>query len=274
MIIDAHQHFWQIDRGDYGWLTPDLPTLHLDFMPHDLAPILQHNEVRGTVLVQAAASVAETEFLLQIADTTPFVLGVVGWVDFASPDASLTISRLAAHPKLVGLRPMIQDIADADWMLQDALTPTFVAMISHDLTFDALVLPIHLSRLKTLVARHPTLRVVIDHAAKPMIADGQFDSWAADMAKLATHDQVYCKLSGLVTEAGENWTSADLEPYVTHLLRIFGAHRLIWGSDWPVLTLAAEYTNWLEIAQTLVASEEDSQRIFTRNAVKIYNLEY
>lgn len=272
MIIDAHQHFWQIARGDYGWLTPDLPELYRDFMPSDLAPIMQRNDVQGTILVQAAPSLAETEFLLQIAEKTPFVLGVVGWVDFADPDAPATIARLAAHPKLIGLRPMIQDIRDDDWMLQDKLTPAFEAMIAHDLVFDALVLPRHLSRLKRLVARHAELRVVIDHAAKPAIADRQFDSWAADMAALAAQEQVCCKLSGLLTEAGENGSKADLAPYIAHLLRIFGPGRLIWGSDWPVLTLAASYDSWLEIAKALIPDDAVPHGIFGGNAAKVYRL--
>lgn len=272
MIIDAHQHFWQIARGDYGWLTPDLPELYRDFMPSDLAPILQRNDVQGTILVQAAPSLAETEFLLQIADQTRFVLGVVGWVDFADPDAPAIIARLAAHSKLVGLRPMIQDIPDDDWMLQDALKPAFEAMIAHDLVFDALVLPKHLSRLRRLVAQHPALRVIIDHAAKPAIADRQFDTWAADMAALAALDQVWCKLSGLLTEAGPDWTPADLQPYMAHLLRIFGAQRLIWGSDWPVLTRAADYETWLEVAKTLVPEGASTHQIFGQNAAQLYQL--
>ena len=144
MIIDAHQHFWQPARGDYGWLKPDLTTLYRDFMPDDLKPVLHRNQVAGTILVQAAPTMAETEFLLRLADETPFVLGVVGWVDFSAPSAAEDIARLAAHSKLVGLRPMIQDIPDDDWMLRADLTPAFEAMIAQDLTFDALVLPRHL----------------------------------------------------------------------------------------------------------------------------------
>ncbi len=151
MIIDAHQHFWQLARGDYGWLTPELVPLYRDFMPDDLASLLSHNNIDGTILVQAAPTIAETKFLLEIADATPFVLGVVGWIDFSAPTAVKDIARLAQHPKLVGLRPMIQDIADDDWMLQADLTPAFEAMIDADLTFDALVLPRHLSRPGTAV---------------------------------------------------------------------------------------------------------------------------
>ena len=155
MIIDAHQHFWQLARGDYGWLTPELKPLYRDFMPDDLTPHLAQHEIDGTILVQAAPTVAETEFLLGIADATPFVLGVVGWTDFAAPSAAKDIAHVAQYPKLVGLRPMIQDIADDDWMLRAELAPAFEAMIDADLTFDALVLPRHLPNLRRILSRYP-----------------------------------------------------------------------------------------------------------------------
>ncbi|MFB1025257.1 MAG: amidohydrolase family protein, partial [Octadecabacter sp.] len=231
MIIDAHQHFLQLERGDYGWLTPDLASLYRDFMPDDLAPHLLQHDIDGTILVQAAPTPAETEFLLDIADKTSFVLGVVGWTDFAAKSAASDIARLAKHPKLVGLRPMIQDITDDDWMLRFDLTPAF----------DALVLPRHLSQLRKLLSRHPNLRTVIDHGAKPDISGGQLDDWANDIAVIAKESRAYCKLSGLLTEAGKDWTITDFAPYVAHLLEHFGPERLVWGSDWPVLTMAASY---------------------------------
>lgn len=272
MIIDAHQHFWKLSRGDYGWLTPSLETLYRDFMPKDLEPILRQQSVDGTILIQAAPSIAETEFLLDIADKTPFVLGVVGWVDFASPTAAMDIASLAVNPKLVGLRPMIQDIDDIDWMLRDDLTSTFEAMINHGLVFDALVLPKHLSRLNTLLLRHPRLKVVIDHAAKPDIANSGFGRWAIEMSTLAEIDGVHCKLSGLLTEAGNEWTESDLTPFVEHLFKVFGADRLIWGSDWPVLTLAGSYAQWLAIAASYTKDEADRKAIFGANAARFYGV--
>ena len=272
MIIDAHQHFWQVARGDYGWLTPELKTLYRDFMPADLQPKLAQSGVDGTILVQAAPTIAETEFMLQIADDTPFVLGVVGWVDFAAPTAVDDIARLAAHPKLVGLRPMIQDIADDDWMLRDDLRPAFDAMIAHDLVFDALVLPRHLGQLRRLLARFPALRTVIDHGAKPEIAAGHFDGWAADMAAIAARVDVYCKLSGLLTEAGEDWTDATLAPYFAHLFAHFGAERLVWGSDWPVLTLASDYATWFDLAAKAVPDASARRAVFGGTAQDLYRV--
>lgn len=212
-MIDAHQHFWRIARGDYGWLTPEKGPIHRDFGPEDLAPLLAKHGISRTILVQAAPTVAETEFMLEIAATSPFVAGVVGWVDFTSPDAPDTIERFARHPLLVGLRPMIQDIADDDWMLRDDLAPAMNAMSAHGLVFDALVLVKHLSRLARFVTRYPDLAVVIDHGAKPQIRDKAFTAWRNAIAPLSAYPHVTCKLSGLVTEASPDWTAHDVRPY-------------------------------------------------------------
>ncbi|WP_273284137.1 amidohydrolase family protein, partial [Reinekea forsetii] len=208
MKIDSHQHFWRIDRGDYGWLTPKLELLYRDFLPLDLTSDLASTQVDGTILVQAAPTIAETEYLLTLADQHAFIKGVVGWVDFASTEAPDQIRALAQHPKLVGLRPMIQDIEDPNWMLGSHLTPAFEALIEQGLTFEALVLPHHLANLHLLVQRHPTMRVVIDHGAKPEIRNQLFTEWANAMTLLAQSSSVYCKVSGLVTEAGNDWTEA------------------------------------------------------------------
>ena len=270
MKIDAHQHFWMLDRGDYGWLTPDLAPLYRDFQPADLTPHLADCAVEGTVLVQAAPTLAETLYMLELAAQNSFVLGVVGWVDLEAKDAAEQIATLAENPKLVGLRPMIQDIADDDWMLRPELAAGFEEMIAHNLTFDALVLPRHLKNLMVLMGRHPNLCVVIDHGAKPKIRNGQFDEWAQDMTTLANETDAYCKLSGLVTEAGQDWSIDDIAPYVAHLLECFGPNRLIWGSDWPVCTLAATYQQWHDMAQRLVGP--NSAGIFGKNAQKAYRL--
>ena len=272
MIVDAHQHFWRLDRGDYDWLTPKAGPIYRDFGPENLRPLMDANGVGGTILVQAAPSAAETAFLLDIAGREAFVRGVVGWVAFEGPDAPAQIARLAADAKLVGLRPMIQDIADDDWMLRPDLAPAFAAMVAQDLTFDALVLPRHLDRLAMLSARHPDLRVVIDHGAKPRIAAGAFDDWARDMERLARETAAFCKLSGLVTEAAADWTPADLAPYVAHLLDAFGPDRLLWGSDWPVATLACDYGTWLATARGLVGDAAAWRTITERTVTRAYRL--
>lgn len=272
--IDAHQHFWQLARGDYSWLTPDLKTIYRDFLPVDIYPLLEESGIDATVAVQAAPTVAETEYLLALARQNDFILGVVGWADFTAPNAAQQIAALADDPALVGLRPMIQDIADNDWMLGDALTPAFEALIDADLTFDALVKPWHLKNLNRLLARHSDMRVVVDHGAKPQIRDGSLDGWADDMAALARDTSAWCKLSGLVTEADADWSVDTLRPVVEHLLSSFGPDRLIWGSDWPVCTLAAGYGQWMEATDSLLAAVSPSGRdaILGGNAIRAYRL--
>jgi len=261
VAIDAHQHFWQPARGDYGWLTADLEPLYRDFLPADLAPLMQRAGVARTVVVQAAPTVAETRFLLGLAHETDWIAGVVGWVDFAAADAVDTLRALAGDPLFLGVRPMVQDIPDPDWMLDAQRVPVFEALATLDLSFDALVRPVHLPRLRRLVERHPALRVVVDHAAKPEIADGRFDGWAEDLAGLARDSQATCKLSGLVTEALVDWRTDDLRRYADHLFATFGTGRLMWGSDWPVVELAGGYRAWTDatglLLEGLGAEERD-----------------
>lgn len=273
--IDAHQHFWSVIRGDYGWLTPEKATLFRDFDPADLLPLLEEPGIDATVLVQAAQTVEETHFLLGIAEKTDWVAGVVGWTDFEAISAADDIARLAEHPKLVGLRPMIQDLPDDDWMLLPALEPALAAMVEAELVFDALVLPRHLDNLHALLCRNPELRVVIDHCAKPRIRGGAFQPWAADMERLARDTGALCKISGLVTEAAANWRVDDLRPYVDHVLEHFGPRRVIWGSDWPVATLVASYADWLHAAEELAAAWPPADRaaFFGGNAVRLYGLD-
>lgn len=274
-IIDAHQHFWRLDRGDYGWLTPALVPLYRDFTPEQLAPLLRRHGVAGTVLVQAAPTEAETRFLLDLADRHDFVRGVVGWSDLERPDAPDRIARLAAHPRLAGLRPMVQDIADDDWLLRPDLAPALAAMVAQDLAFDALVRPRHLGRLAVLRDRHPDLRIVVDHGAKPAIRDRAFGAWAEDIAAIAGDGRTACKLSGLLTEAAPGAGAEDLRPYVDHLLACFGPGRLIFGSDWPVLTLAGSYAAWIAMVQGFLAGLDEAGRaaVMGGNAARVYRLE-
>ena len=259
-MIDAHQHFWRLARGDYGWLTPALAPIHRDFGPPDLASILARHGIERTILVQAAPTVAETEFLLAIARATPFVAGVVGWLDFEARDAPDAVARLAADPRLVGLRPMVQDIADDDWLARPSHAPVFEAMVAHGLVFDALVLPRHLPRLARVLERHPALAVVVDHGAKPRIRDREIDRWRASMTAIAAHPQAHCKLSGLVTEASPDAGLEVLAPYIDTLLDRFGPERLLWGSDWPVVELAGGYDHWRALSLAALAGLSAAER--------------
>lgn len=269
-IIDAHQHFWRLARGDYGWNTPDL-AIHRDFLPDDFRALPGAEDVAATVLVQAAPTVAETEYMLGLADATPFIAGVVGWIDFTDPADRRHLERLRRHPKFLGVRPMIQDIPDPDWMLRADIQWAFDAVRELDLAFDALGYPVHLDNFARLFARHPALRIVIDHCAKPRIRDGAFEDWAQGIARLARESGAVCKLSGLATEAAPGWTARDLAPYAAHVLAAFGPERVMWGSDWPVLTLAGSYADWLAAARGFVAPA-DHDPVFAGTARAFYRL--
>ncbi len=279
MKIDAHQHFWQPRRGDYDWMPKDNPLLNRAYAPSDLAAHLEQSGIAGTVLVQAAATVHETEYMLGLADATPFIKGVVGWIDFEDQGNLAHLTRLAEHPKFLGVRPMIQDIPDAKWMLRDDIQWAYRAIIDLDLSFDALGFPRHLSYFATLMARYPEMRVVYDHCMKPQIRDQRagknaFSEWADGMSKLAEETTGCCKFSGLVTEADAGWTIEDLRPFAQHVITAFGPDRVMWGSDWPVCRLGAEYTHWLETAQmlTLDLSADARAKIFGGTAAHFYRL--
>jgi len=272
MRIDAHHHLWTLARGDYGWLTPALAPIHRDFSLSDLAPHLAAADIKGTILVQAAPTEAETMFLLDIAAKAQVVRGVVGWTDFDAADGEARIDALAAHKLLVGLRPMVQDIPDDDWLLRPALAPILAAMARNSLVFDALVLPRHLRRLLRLVDDHPDIQFVLDHCAKPRLASGEIADWLGDIALLAERPNIVCKLSGLATEAAVGWQIADLRKAVDHVVACFGTHRLLWGSDWPVVNLAGGYEKWFAAAEALLAglSADEKAAIFGGNAARIY----
>jgi L-fuconolactonase len=272
MRIDAHHHVWTLARGDYGWLTPALAPIYRDFQLSDLAPHLAAAGIKGTILVQAAPTEAETRFLLDVADEADVVHGVIGWIDFDAPDALARIDAVATRKLLVGLRPMVQDIADDDWLLGPHLAPLLAAMAVNNLVFDALVLPRHVPRLRQVVPRHPDLQFVLDHFGKPHLATGDIAEWRGDIARLAEHPNVVCKLSGLVTEAAKDWQVADLRQAVDHALGCFGPERMLWGSDWPVVDLAGGYEKWHAAAETLLAdlSTDEKAAIFGGNAARVY----
>ena len=271
--VDSHQHFWRLDRGDYGWLTPALAPIYRDFLPEHLVPQLEQAGIGSTVLVQAAATVAETRFMLDLAREHPFIAGVVGWVDFESDEAADTIAGLAADPGLVGLRPMIQDIPDTEWMLEERLAPAFEAMIDHGLVFDALVLPKHLPALLELTARYPDLAMVLDHGAKPPIASGDIAAWKHAITELARSTPMVCKLSGLVTEAG-SVDAAALEGSVEHLLTSFGPARMMWGSDWPVCELVCTYGEWCSVSDRLLSklASHEREQIYSGTSRATYGI--
>ena len=274
MIVDAHFHCWRLARGDYGWLTPALAPIYRNVAIADWRAQATPCGVQGGVLVQAAPTEAETDFLLAQAAADAAVLGVVGWVDLLASDAPQRIARLAARPKLKALRTMLHDLPDPAWVLQPALAPALRALVEHGLAFDALVRPAHLGVLHALCRRHPDLRVVIDHGAKPDIAAGAWQPWADDLARLADDTQAVCKLSGLLTEAGPQPPPGAAQRWAAWMLGRFGALRVLWGSDWPVLELATPYARWWADTQALLAALDPAARaaVLGGNAQRVYRL--
>jgi L-fuconolactonase len=274
--IDAHQHYWSLRRGDYAWLTPNEGDLYRDFMPDELSPQLVKCAVDATVLVQAAPTEAESRFLLDLARRHPSIAGVVGWTDFEASDVAERISRLVRDGQgmLKGLRPMVQDISDPDWLDRGSLDAAFEAMIVNNLVFDALVTPRHLGALERRLRRHPQLRAVIDHAGKPDVAGAKVEPWAGLLEQLAHSTKVHCKLSGLLTQARPGTGPAGLDAFVARIFSCFGADRVMWGSDWPVVTLRATYQEWLEMSLELVRRHApgDEDIVFGANAVRFYQL--
>ncbi|ESQ90919.1 amidohydrolase family protein [Asticcacaulis benevestitus] len=262
MIIDAHQHLWQIGQNGHEWPTPDLSVIHQDFLPEDLMTATQGLGITGTILVQSQPSAHDTAWMLEVAAATPLIKAVVGWTDVTAPDAADQIAALARKPKLKGLRPMLQGLED-DWILRDAAQAGVQAMVTHGLTFDALVFTRHLPAIDSLAKRYPDLRIIIDHGAKPAIASGDTALWFDRIAAVAQNGNVTCKLSGLLTEAAPGQSPDDLTPYADHLLTAFGSERLMWGSDWPVIRLNGDYRLWFDWTKAWLAGKPDS----THNAI-------
>ena len=277
MQIDAHHHFWQPARGDYGWIPDDNDILNQAYGPADIAPRLAAAGIDATILVQAAPSIYETEYMLGLADATPHIAGVTGWVDFENQAHRAELVRLAGHPKFRAVRPMIQDIPDDDWMLRRDVQWGFEMTADLGLRFEALGFPRHIENFLTIFKRYPDMKVVINHCMKPQIAAHdamQFKQWADGMTRLANETSAFCKFSALITEADENWQTEALRPYAEHIITSFGAERVMWGSDWPVCRLRGEYAEWRKAALALTAGLDDGARaaIFGGTANNFYDL--
>ncbi|HEX4026291.1 MAG TPA: amidohydrolase family protein [Rhizomicrobium sp.] len=272
MIVDAHQHFWDPGRGDYGWLTPENP-IHRVFSTADLRPLLIQTGVDATILVQAAPTPAETDYMLGNARRTPWVLGVVGWIDLLADDAADEVRRRAGDPHFLGVRPMLQDLPDPDWIRKPSLDPALNAIAAEGLVFDALILPHQIGAIAELAARHPQLSIVLDHAAKPKLAHPDaMAAWTSGIEKLAAAPNVTCKVSGLLTELPPDGSKDDVARAIGVLLDLFGPGRLLWGSDWPVLTLAGDYRGWFELARESVAVKDPGavRAVMGDNALRVY----
>jgi L-fucono-1,5-lactonase len=272
-VIDSHQHFWQVGRFDYPWMSDGI--LCRDYLPTDLAPILQQNHVDKTVLVQASNSVAESKWLLELANANSFIAGIVGWVDLTSPDCISQLNELCADPKFKGVRHLVESEPSDKWLIQPAVLASLQQLSRRGLSYDLLVHTRHLKHIPRVVESCPDLKFVIDHLAKPPIARNEIDEWSQALKPLAKYPNISCKLSGLVTEANwSSWQADDLRPYVDVALESFGPDRLMFGSDYPVCLLASSYDRVLDSFQEILKSLSDADRdkIFARNAEKFYRL--
>ncbi|HYJ87991.1 MAG TPA: amidohydrolase family protein [Pyrinomonadaceae bacterium] len=275
MLIDAHQHFWQVGRFDYPWMSPDIEVLYQDYLPSQLEPVLNQNCIVQSMLVQASNSYDETYWLLSLAESHPIVAGVVGWVNLEDPEMERELETLAANPKFKGVRHLVESETNDDWLVQASVLNGLRVLEKHGVSYDLLVHTRHLKHVKTIAEACPNLSLVIDHMAKPPIASREITPWADALNEVAAYPNVSCKLSGLVTEANwSSWTIEDLRPYVARALEFFGPKRMMFGSDWPVCLLAASYNRVLESFQLLLADlpEEDRNRIFGGNAIEFYKL--
>lgn len=277
MRVDAHQHFWKPERGDYGWLSPDNEVLFRDYLPEDLTHHLNQHNIDKTVLVQAAPTPEETDFLLDLFGDHDFIGGVVGWLDMASEDFTKQFARFKGRDGFVGLRPMLQDLEDDRWILRPQVMENLEHLVGLNFPFDILIYPRHLPVIREVLQRLPTLRGVVNHLAKPPIAEATLEPWKTHLAQVAEYDSIYCKLSGMITEADlENWTPADLKPYVHHAVDVFGTDRLMFGSDWPVCRRAGSYSDVIYALETSLPpglNQSEQEQIFGNNASEFYRLE-
>jgi L-fuconolactonase len=275
--IDAHQHFWKLSLPfDYGWLdTPNLSDIRRDFMPEDLAPLIRKEGFGRTIFVQTQHDLDENRWVLGLADQHPFIAGVVGWVDLASPHCERQLLEFRKFPKFVGVRHIVQDEPDDDFLIRESVLRGLRALERHSVPFDLLLHVKHLHHVPTLARKLPELPMVIDHLAKPRIKEHGLDDWLPGFREAASYPNVYCKLSGMVTEADwYDWSVDHMRPYVHAALDLFGADRLMFGSDWPVCELAATYEEVHEVLVDALGpiSKSERQAIFGGTAARFYGI--
>lgn len=274
MRIDAHQHFWCYSPAEYPWIQPEW-NIRRDFLPADLAPLLQKAGLDGSVAVQARQTLEESRWLLSLADASPIIKGVVGWVDLRAPEVEEQLGELAAHPKFVGVRHVVQDEPNDDFMLGESFLRGIRKLKSFDLAYDILIYPRQLPAAVELVRAVPEQRFVLDHLAKPVIREGSLSPWREQILELARLPNVMCKVSGLVTEAQwRNWKPADFAPFLDTAFQAFGPDRLMFGSDWPVCLLSGDYEQVLALVRDYAAGQSNGfeEKFFGLNAAQFYQL--
>jgi L-fuconolactonase len=278
MRIDGHQHFWKVNRGDYHWMDPSVPILCRDYLPGDLRPHLVKHGIARTILVQAAQTVEETDSLLELAAQNPFIAGVVGWLDMESPDFPRQFELYRRNPRFLGLRPMLQDISDSQWIVRPQVLKSLQLIADADFPFEFLTYTRHLPYVLQALESVGALRAVIDHISKPEIREGKLEPWKHLIARAAQHKNLYCKLSGMITEADpRHWSADDLRPYIEHTVDCFGWDRVIFGSDWPVCLLAGSYDQVVQALIEVLRPRMDAKsegKLFGANAIDFYKLSF
>ena len=275
MRIDSHQHFWKYNPSEYSWISDQMKVLKRDFLPDDLLPELKGIKFDGSITVQARQSLEETRWLLDIAGKHEFVKGVVGWIDLNSEEAAIQLMEFVNSRKFVGVRHVLQDENDDRFMLSESFIRGIRMLGEYDLVYEILILPKHLSYADELVAGFPGHKFVLDHLAKPLIKDGSMSPWKENMQKIARYPNVYCKLSGMVTEAQwKEWKREDFIPYLDVVFEAFGPSRLMIGSDWPVCTISSSYNKTMKLVLDYIKpfNQADKDMILGNNAIRLYNL--
>ena len=276
MIIDSHQHFWKYNPVKHSWINEQMSVIRRDFLPSDLKPVYVKNGVDGCVAVQADQTLAETDFLLEHAHNNAFVKGVVGWVDLRSADVDKDLEKYAKDKHLKGYRHIVQEEADHNFMLRPDFLRGISKLEQYGAVYDILIFPHQLGATLELVKKFPNQKFVIDHIAKPYIKDGFYDGWATMMKEVAKHENVFCKISGMITEADfKSWTPEQIHPYMLLALEAFGPERCMYGSDWPVCLVAGTYTQVEELTTNFISSLSTTEQaaIMGQNAVDFYGLE-
>ena len=275
MIIDAHQHFWNYDAVKHSWINDEMTVIRKDFLPSDLKKVYQENGINGCVAVQADQTLEETNFLLKLASENEFIKGVVGWADLRAENIDEVLLKYSQRQKLKGIRHIVQGEADPNFLLRPEFLNGISNLEKYNLAYDILVFPHQLGAVLEFVKKFPNQKFVIDHIAKPYIKEGFYDGWAVLITEIAKQENVYCKLSGMVTEADfKTWTTSQIKPYMDLVLNTFGSERIMYGSDWPVCLVAGNYKKVKMLVTDFIASLSETEQvaIMGENAVHFYNL--
>jgi L-fuconolactonase len=275
MIIDSHQHFWNYDPIKHSWIDDNMSTIRKSFLPSDLKKVYEENDVDGCVAVQADHTLAETDFLLGLAAKNNFIKGVVGWVDMQSESVDTVLESYQDASKLKGIRHIVQGEADHNFLLRPNFLNGISKLESHNLVYDILIFPHQLGAAIEFVKKFPNQKFVIDHIAKPYIKDAFYEGWAVLMTEISNYQNVYCKLSGMTTEADyKTWTPNEMHPYMDLVLNTFGSQRIMFGSDWPVCLVAGNYTTTKKLVTNFISnlSKDEQFAIMGENAIQFYDL--